>query len=38
MKKRFAKFGFELMDPETDVRLKIPKSFKATFDYKLPEP
>jgi hypothetical protein len=36
MSKAFATYGFELTDPETDVKLNIPHSFKATFNYKLP--
>lgn len=35
MKKAFATFGFDLMDPLTDVKLNIPKTFKAQFNYKL---
>jgi len=36
MAKAFGKYGFELTDPETHVKLNIPKSFKATYNYKLP--
>jgi len=35
MKKAFATFGFDLQDPQTNVKLEIPKSFKSTFSYKL---
>nr|AYE93387.1 hypothetical protein C0993_000007 [Termitomyces sp.] len=33
MKKTFEKFGFDLIDPETGVCLKIPDTFSATYDY-----
>lgn len=35
MKKAFGQFGFDLTDPETEVKLNIPKSFKVTHKYKL---
>lgn len=35
MKKAFATFGFDLMDPATGTKLIIPKTFKATFNYKV---
>jgi hypothetical protein len=35
MAKAFATYGFDLKDPNTDVMLNIPASFKATYNYKL---
>lgn len=35
MKRAFDTFGYDLKDPHTDVKLNIPKSFKATYNYKL---
>jgi hypothetical protein len=34
MKKTFEKFGLALVDPETGVKLNIPDTFAATYDYK----
>lgn len=33
MAKTFQKFGFDLKDSQTDAKLNIPESFKATYDY-----
>ena len=33
--KAFGKFSFDLTDPDTGVKLNIPESFKANYDYKL---
>jgi len=35
MSKAFGAYGFDLKDPDTDVKLNIPTSFKAKYDYKL---
>jgi hypothetical protein len=37
MKKTFNKFGYDLEDPSTSLKLNIPKSFKATYDYETGE-
>lgn len=33
MSKAFKAYGFDLRDYETDVKLNIPTSFKATYNY-----
>ena len=35
MSKAFKAYGFELKDPETQVELETPETYKATFDYQL---
>jgi hypothetical protein len=34
MKRAFTTFGFDLMDPDTGVKLNIPETFKATYNYE----
>lgn len=35
MRKAFKRYGLDLKDPETDIKLQAPDTFKATYDYKL---
>lgn len=34
MKKAFSKFGKDLVDPDTGIKLEIPNNFKVKNEYK----
>ena len=36
MKRTFDKFGYDLEDPETSLKLNTPKTYEALYDYKTP--